>query len=567
MKTRSVLVAVAILATPALVAMAQPAMAFADTPPATTPTMVTAALKNGIASLAASTDQISDAGATVRFTLGDGAVLGDAAIDSDATGHTATLNWSTWGRANGDVTVYAEDCVNEVCGGHSDGLTLTIANNSPTDLAPAANVAVRGGFTLSANPPNGFDGTLRFMVDGQPFKDFSAGPYSTLYDRPLSQGRHAFTVVECDKAVVCDGPRADTTFSTDSLHPAVTSVSPGVLSPNHDGVLDTTKLTFTLPDTETTTLHILRGATVVRTVNLGTLGRGTHSWIWDGSNGRTRLGDGTYTMRIDTSTRINGITVTGTSTSRPVRIDTTAPGISSVTGNGTTFYPNHDGYLDTFTPAVTLGEAGTLKLTVYDTAGHVLSTLSGHRNAGRATITWPGTDTHGHRYTGSFRWTLTATDAYGNHRTTGRYSGTASTLLHSRRLPRCLPGVLQPEPRRRAGHHQTDLHPARHRDHHPAHHPAWCHRVSRTPSTSAHSAVARTPGSGTAAMAEPGWATAHSPCASTPRLESTASPSPAPAHPARSASTPPRQESPPSPGTARRSTRTTTATSTPSPRQ
>lgn len=425
MKTRSFLSAAAALAATALGVLAVPAVASAA-PPSSTPTMTLAALRNGVAALGATTAQTPGAGVTVRFVLADGTDLGDAPVTSDGATNGASLEWNTWGHANGTVTVYAEDCLNQECGGHADGLTLTLSNGAPTGLSPANNVTVRGGFTLKAAAPYGFGGMLRFLVDGHAYKDFTVAPYSTVYNRSLAKGWHTFTVADCDKAKDCRGPQASTRFYADSLHPSLSWISPSVLSPNGDHVRDTTKIAFSLPDSENVTVRMFHGSTQVWAKNFGALARGSHSLVWNGYNGHSRMHDGTYTVRVDSTAKINGVWVTGSSNTRTVRVDDTAPWMSAISGNHGVFYPVQDGYRDTFAPGVTLNEAGWLKLKIYDTRGHVLRTISGYRHAGRTSIGWSGYDAHGHRYAGTFRWTLTATDGSGNHRTTGKYWGTAS---------------------------------------------------------------------------------------------------------------------------------------------
>ena len=64
---------------------------------------------------------------------------------------------------------------------------------------------------------------------------------------------------------------------------------PVTLSPDGNGVRDTTALTFKLTRKATVTVRVLLDAGVVRTLSLGTLGAGAHSATWDG-----RAGSGEY---------------------------------------------------------------------------------------------------------------------------------------------------------------------------------------------------------------------------------------------------------------------------------
>ena len=204
------------------------------------------------------------------------------------------------------------------------------------------------------------------------------------------------------------------------LHPLITSVSPAVFRTS-------TKVTYRLPDTETGTLKFIRSGHTYRTVALGTHRAGTYSWTWNGtSNGTTHVPDGTYTAQLSTTATRSGVSLHGTA-SKTVRLDRTAPRLTSITGNHAGFYPYHDGYRDTFAPAFTLNEAGWVTLTVRDTHGHTLRVLKGYRHAGRTSLGWSGYTSSGHRFAGTFYWYLTSQDSVGNRRTIGHYVGYAST--------------------------------------------------------------------------------------------------------------------------------------------
>jgi hypothetical protein len=125
---------------------------------------------------------------------------------------------------------------------------------------------------------------------------------------------------------------------------------------------------------------------------------------------------------VSTSKVINGVTVPGTA-SRTVRVDTVAPTLSSITGNGATFYPYPDGYADTYSPAVTLNEPAVLRLVITNSAGTVVRVLQAAKSAGRVWLTWNGRDAANHLVAaGTYHWIYTATDAAGNHRNSPRDS-------------------------------------------------------------------------------------------------------------------------------------------------
>lgn len=199
------------------------------------------------------------------------------------------------------------------------------------------------------------------------------------------------------------------TASATTVRPAITSVTPAVFSPNHDGRHDTARIGFSVTRTEQITLRVLHGSTTVRTASLGTLKHGGHAWTWNGtSNRHSRAADGTYAVRIEAKIgRASAV-----SSTRSVRVDTAAPALTSAAGNGVTFYPTPDGYKDSFAPAITLHEAGTLALSLRTSHGTLMRSLAGYRHAGRTSITWNGRDSRNHQVAaGTYRWTFTATDA------------------------------------------------------------------------------------------------------------------------------------------------------------
>jgi flagellar hook assembly protein FlgD len=213
-------------------------------------------------------------------------------------------------------------------------------------------------------------------------------------------------------------------FSSDSLHPSITGVSPGAFSPNGDKIKDTTTVSFGLPDTETVVLRIVNSSgTIMRgPLSFGTLAAGAHAWIW---NGKTNSGHvvptATYTLKLDTSKVVNGVTVRG-AVSRAVGVDVTPPVMSSVTGVGATFYPYPDGYHDTFVPAVTLNEASVLTLVVRNPHGTVRS-ITVHKPSGRTSVSWNGRDRANRMVAaGTYQWYLKAVDGLANSRTGGVHS-------------------------------------------------------------------------------------------------------------------------------------------------
>lgn len=172
----------------------------------------------------------------------------------------------------------------------------------------------------------------------------------------LPDGNHTAAVQLCDTTgTTCPGARSTPVpFRVKNLHPTITSAAPTPFSPNGDGVRDTTKIGYSLPDTETVTWKVTGPTgTVKDAVTLGTLMAGNRSFVW---NGKTTTGtavpDGTYAIVLSTAATVSGRKLQGRVT-KNVTVDRTAPKISAATGDGTTIYPSGGGSPAGFTTKVT----------------------------------------------------------------------------------------------------------------------------------------------------------------------------------------------------------------------
>jgi flagellar hook assembly protein FlgD len=104
------------------------------------------------------------------------------------------------------------------------------------------------------------------------------------------------------------------------------SASPRPFSPNGDGRLDSTTVTFQLARAATVRVRVLRGHTLVRTLSSGSLVAGTRSFTWNGKNAvGGRVSDGLYTVRIDATTTLGTRTL-----AQSVGVDTTRPVVKIV---------------------------------------------------------------------------------------------------------------------------------------------------------------------------------------------------------------------------------------------
>jgi flagellar hook assembly protein FlgD len=108
--------------------------------------------------------------------------------------------------------------------------------------------------------------------------------------------------------------------------------TPAVLSPNGDGVADTTTFSFTLAQSIPVRLDIEQRGTVVATPFQGTLGMGPQTIAWDGLANGAALPDGVYTAVVTETDQLGDLRL-----SVPVTIDTTAPVLSIVDAKTLTF--------------------------------------------------------------------------------------------------------------------------------------------------------------------------------------------------------------------------------------
>lgn len=100
---------------------------------------------------------------------------------------------------------------------------------------------------------------------------------------------------------------------------------------------------------------------------------------------------------------------------RSFKLDKSAPSISSVSGAPSPFFPRkRDGYKDDFKVKFKTSEAGTAKLTIKNSKGTVVRTVTKKVAAGSNSITWNGKYTSGSVKSGKFTYKLTVADAAGN---------------------------------------------------------------------------------------------------------------------------------------------------------
>jgi flagellar hook assembly protein FlgD len=164
-------------------------------------------------------------------------------------------------------------------------------------------------------------------------------------------------------------------------------VSDPSISPNGDGVKDSTTIGFTVSQQAAWAVEIRDAADrLVRRI----AGEGKVvevSWAGRDDDGKV-LPDGVYSLRAD-ATSADGVARSATAS---LRLDTEAPRLESVTLAPDPFSPNGDGSDDHTTAAFVPGEGGTARLSVVGAGGEVLRRVTGWTSvsASKQTVVWDG---------------------------------------------------------------------------------------------------------------------------------------------------------------------------------
>jgi flagellar hook assembly protein FlgD len=394
------------------------AFALRTTAPVSIPTLTApapASQVSGVVDLTA-----TSSAASVQFYVDASAVGAPVAVAAGS----ATYPWETWGYANGTHALTAADCDGSGCGSFSSSVGVDLENTPASITSPADGATVSTNPMITADAPGG---AVRFISDGNDLGLDTSAPYSLTVSPPLTVGLHVLSVESCSiSGARCLGATSSVSVTVAVLHPKITSVAPGIFSPNGDHRNDTTKVTVSLPTAQSLTWTVKDhlGATVRGPVHGGTLSAGSHAFVWYGKdNGNHVVADGTYTILVETAA--GGLLGTA---SAHVRVDNTRPNLGVPSGANVTFYPVHDGYGDVFSSHVSTNEPGTLWLVITTTSGHNVRVLKHtHGNTGTFTLTWDGLSSGGHLVPQGvyhFRWD--AQDTAGNLRTGHTYALTLS---------------------------------------------------------------------------------------------------------------------------------------------
>ena len=268
---------------------------------------------------------------TVTVTDARGAVVASGA----GRGSLVDWTWPSAGVAGAPFTwVIAADGVRSATGSLGARgappppvLRLTGLASVPSVLAPAAD-------------GTGADATATFTL-GSPARvtarvlDASGATVATLLDEVRSAGLNSFS---WSGGNLADG-RYVLAVTASAVGKSVRKAAPVVvdrtlnslqastlaISPNGDGVSDTTTATFVLAQAVPLDVQVLRDGAVVATLADGTLGPGPQSIAWDGKVGGVAVPDGSYQLAFTVDDALGAVTQ-----SLSVTVDDTPPTLTVV---------------------------------------------------------------------------------------------------------------------------------------------------------------------------------------------------------------------------------------------
>jgi hypothetical protein len=167
---------------------------------------------------------------------------------------------------------------------------------------------------------------------------------------------------------------------------ATVNASAALISPNGDGVLDSTDFTIGITTAADWRLKLkdARGQTVA-----AWNGQSAAATItWNGMSNGSAVADGVYTAEL-TATSASG---DATSASTQITLDTAAPRLTRAAVSPASFSPNGDGQAETAAVTYSPAEACEVRVGVLDAEGTVVRWLHGWqaRSAKSYTVAWDG---------------------------------------------------------------------------------------------------------------------------------------------------------------------------------
>ena len=333
---------------------------------------------------------IGAVGGSVRFTarLSSGVPWTVTVVDSlgrtvaSGTGTSNNVDW-TWDASLTPVGVYrytiaaggvgtaAARPATGAIGQSLPSLAVTQLRVDPSVVSPngdGVGDSARIDYFLSASAPVTL--TLADAGDHQLATLFSGvvgqGSHSFVWNQVgVPDGRYSITIL----AGSTTGKRVTrkTTFYVDRTL-AQPKLSAAALSPNGDGLFDSTALSFRLNAGAAVRVELWRAQKLVGTLLAQTLGVGVAQVPWDGTLGGKRVPDGSYDLVLKVKDALTTVTQ-----KLPVVVDTTPPRLRLVSRARAQFWTSE--------PALVTATWGTRRLTKHVRAGSFsLPSLRGARH-------------------------------------------------------------------------------------------------------------------------------------------------------------------------------------------
>ncbi|MDX6274926.1 MAG: serine protease [Frankiales bacterium] len=348
----------------------------------------------------------------VRFAI-DGTPVGSNVA---VAGGVAQTTWSSFGHANGPITITAYGCDGS-CGSSFSSVQASVANAAPVITSPpqGARVGDTAQVAVAAAPGQ----AIALYVDGTQVGLDSTAPYSFTWDADAwGAGTHSLGAVACSAdGLVCDGPQSDArSVNVVRLHPGHGAITNQYFSPNADGIRDTTSVPVVIDEVSTVRASIRNSSgSEVWAKSYGTRAAGSFAVAWNGkTSAGAVLGNGAYAFTLEEKKLAYGGYLTGQTTAL-LYLDRSAPGLSGATDSGA-LYPISDGYRDAFAAVINSSERGTGILRIYNSANRLVFSKAATFASGRNSLGWNGRIGSGIAAAGTYHYAFQVTDAAGNKR-------------------------------------------------------------------------------------------------------------------------------------------------------
>jgi len=366
--------------------------------------------------------------------------------------HTKSLGWSDIGYN------FLIDRFGTIYEGRHGGITKGVVGAQVLGFnTGSTGVSVMGTFTDEAPPPEAVNALERLLAWELALHGLDPAGTATLicgasekYAKgtavtfPVIAGHRQANFTECPGTrlyALLPTIRSEVGARPQAPIVATLAASSPLVSPNADGVLDTTSFTITLSAPATWALRI-RAASGAAVRSFG--GNGTAAEIaWDGLNDAGKhLPDGTYTVELSASAGQHA----AKRSSVAITIDTVAPRLTSASVDPGTFSPNGDGQTEKSAVSYAPAETCDVRLSILDADGKVARWLGGWRSSEATTFTsdWDGLVSDGGKLVpaaeGRYRFRIERRDEAGNI----ARRGCAVVVDRTLGFPKVTPSTISP---------------------------------------------------------------------------------------------------------------------------